>query len=170
MAGENNKRVIWVLLLSLLALITSFQQQLVVPYNLIFQLQQQQTMFMHLTHSAAVARHFHLSRTRRSTRGLRERLWRKPGRTDLVVDRLLITFHCASRLGGVSLKQNLSWILSAVIRIIRIVLWQRQTKLSTFGSWIQWKPGRHVCFFCPWYQELPSEGSLHGARIFLAVS
>ena len=75
MAGENNKHVIWVLLLSLLALITSFQRQLVVLYNLIFQLQQQQAMIMHLTHSAAVARHFHLSR-RRSTRGLGERLWR----------------------------------------------------------------------------------------------
>ena len=83
MAGENKKHVIWVLLLSLLALITSFQQQLVVLYNLIFQLQQQQTMVMHLTHSAAVSRHFHLSRTRRSTRGLGERLWRKPGRTDV---------------------------------------------------------------------------------------
>ena len=62
MAGENKKQVIWVLLLSLLALITSFQQQLVVLYTLTFQLQQQQTM------------------------------------------------------------------------VIRIVLWQRQTKLSTFGS------------------------------------
>ena len=82
-AGENNKHVIWVLLLSLLALITSFQQQLVVLYNLIFQLQQQQTMVMHLMHSAAVARHFHLCRTTRSTRGLVERLWRKPGRTDV---------------------------------------------------------------------------------------
>ena len=65
MAGENKKHVIWVLLLSLLDLIASFQQQLVVLYNLTFQLQQQQNM---------------------------------------------------------------------VIRIIRIVLWQRQTKLSTFGS------------------------------------
>ena len=72
MAGENNKHVIWVLLLSLLALITSFQQQLVVLHNLIFKLQQQQTIFMHLTHSAAVARHFHLLRTRRSTCGLGE--------------------------------------------------------------------------------------------------
>ena len=77
MAGENNEHVIWVLLLSLLALITSSQQQLVVLYNLIFQLQQQQAMIMHLTHSAAVPRHFHLSR-RMSTRGLGERLWRKP--------------------------------------------------------------------------------------------
>ena len=40
MAGDNNKHIIWVLLLSLLAVITSFQQQLVVLYNLIFQLQQ----------------------------------------------------------------------------------------------------------------------------------
>ena len=82
MAKENNKHVIWVLLLSLLALITSLQQQLVVLYNLIFQLQQQQAMITHLTHSAAVARHFHLSR-RRSARGLGERIWRKPGRTDV---------------------------------------------------------------------------------------
>ena len=84
MAGENNKHVIiCLLLLSLLALITSFQQQLVVLYNLIFQLQQQQAMIMHLTHSAAVARHFHVSRRRWSTRGLGQRLWRKPVRTDV---------------------------------------------------------------------------------------
>ena len=77
MAGENSRHVIWVLLLPLLALITCFQQQLVVLYNLIFQLQQQQAMIMHLTLSASVARHFHLLR-RRSTLGLGERLWRKP--------------------------------------------------------------------------------------------
>ena len=27
---------------------------------------------------------------------------------DIAVDRLLVTFHCVSRLGGVSLKQNWS--------------------------------------------------------------
>ena len=84
MAGDNNQHVICCLLhvlLSLLALlITSFQQQLVVLYNLIFQLQQQQAMVIQLTHSAAVARHFHLSR-RRIRSGL-GRLWRKPGRTE----------------------------------------------------------------------------------------
>ena len=58
MAGDDNQHVICCLLhvlLSLLALlITSFQQQLVVLYNLIFQLQQQQAMVMQLTHSDAV--------------------------------------------------------------------------------------------------------------------
>ena len=48
MAGDNKKHVIWVLLLSLLALITFFQQQLVVLYNLTFQLQQQQTMVIRI--------------------------------------------------------------------------------------------------------------------------
>ena len=80
MEGNNNEQVIWVLLLSLLALITSFHQQLAVLYNVMFQLQQQQAMIMQLTCSAAVGRYFHLARKR--TRGLGQRLWRKPGRTD----------------------------------------------------------------------------------------
>ena len=67
MAGENNKHVIWVLLLSLLALITSFK-----PIS--------QLIRMYLTRSVF----------------------------DIAVDRLLVTFHCVSRLGGVSLKQNWS--------------------------------------------------------------
>ena len=45
MAGENNKDVIWALVLSLLALITSFQQQLVVL----------------LSFSPSIARYFPLS-------------------------------------------------------------------------------------------------------------
>ena len=53
---------------------------------------------------------------------------------DIAVDRLLVTFYYVSRFGGESLKQNWSRILSAVIRIIRIVLWQGQTKLSTFAQ------------------------------------
>ena len=35
MVGNNNKHAIWALLLSLLALITTFQQQMAVPYNLV---------------------------------------------------------------------------------------------------------------------------------------
>ena len=61
MAGENKKHVIWVLLLSLLALINSFQQQLVVLYNLTFQLQQQQTMVIRITRIVLWQRHTKLS-------------------------------------------------------------------------------------------------------------
>ena len=35
MVGNNNKHAIWALLLSLLALITTFQQQMAVLYNLV---------------------------------------------------------------------------------------------------------------------------------------
>lgn len=56
MAGDNDKSVVLGVLLSLLALITAFQHQFAIIYNLIFQTQQQRAMILQLNHTATISR------------------------------------------------------------------------------------------------------------------
>ena len=56
MAGEKDKKLILGVLPYLLALITAFQHQFAIIYNLIFQTQQQRAMILHLSHTATISR------------------------------------------------------------------------------------------------------------------
>ena len=80
MAGEKDKKLVLGVLPYLLALITAFQHQFAIIYNLIFQTQQQRAMILHLSHTATISR-FQIAR-RKIRRGPVRRLWRAPGRTE----------------------------------------------------------------------------------------
>ena len=56
MAGEKDKKLVLGVLPYLLALITAFQHQFAIIYNLIFQTQQQRAMILHLSHTATISR------------------------------------------------------------------------------------------------------------------
>ena len=46
----------------------------------------------------------------------------------------------------------------------------RQTKWSAFIAVIShWTTRHHFCLVCPYHYDLTSEGSLHGAKIFLVL-
>ena len=80
MAGEKDKKLVLGVLPYLFALITAFQHQFAIIYNLIFQTQQQRAMILHLSHTATISR-FQIAR-RKIRRGPVRRLWRAPGRTE----------------------------------------------------------------------------------------
>ena len=56
MAGEKDKKLVLGVFPYLLALITAFQHQFAIIYNLIFQTQQQRAMILHLSHTATISR------------------------------------------------------------------------------------------------------------------
>ena len=51
---------------------------------------------------------------------------------DIVVYRLLVTFHCVSCLGGVSLKQNLSWKLNCELGIFQLNTFSEKKHMARF--------------------------------------
>ena len=133
--ATDNKHVIWVLLLSLLALITSFKPIFLLAISQLIRMYLTAQRFRHCCRS--IARYF-------LTLSLvwAVSLWNKTG----------LEYY---RRSSESLESSCGNA--------------RRNRRPLAAEYHEHPAAMFVCFFCLQYQELLSERSLHGARVFLAL-